>query len=98
MLAVNLLLGAGVLAEFGGDPERYAWAKVRKSYAGTSPITQGLGKEKVVARVCGMSHVFAVFRHEDQLDLHGGNRVSSTRCSGSVVTDRMLWIMCSSNP
>jgi hypothetical protein len=38
-----------VLAEFGDDPGRYASAKCRKNYAGTSPITRASGKKKVVA-------------------------------------------------
>jgi hypothetical protein len=37
-----------VLAEFGDDPNRYADAKARKNYAGTSPITKASGKSKVV--------------------------------------------------
>lgn len=43
------LLGARVLAEFGDDPDRYANAKSRKNYAGTSPITRASGRKKVVA-------------------------------------------------
>nr|WP_027661219.1 transposase [Salinispora fenicalii] len=42
------MLGARVLAEFGDDKTRYASVKVRKSYAGTSPITRQSGKRKVV--------------------------------------------------
>jgi hypothetical protein len=37
-----------VLAEFGDDKDRYADAKARKNYAGTSPITRQSGKKKVV--------------------------------------------------
>jgi hypothetical protein len=37
-----------VLAEFGDDPHRYADAKARKNYAGTSPITRASGKSRVV--------------------------------------------------
>ena len=40
--------GARVLAEFGDDPHRYADAKARKNYAGTSPITRQSGKRKLV--------------------------------------------------
>ena len=39
---------ARVLAEFGDDPNRYADAKSRKNYAGTSPITRASGKSHVV--------------------------------------------------
>ena len=42
------VLGARVLAEFGDDPLRYADAKARKNYAGTSPITKASGKSHVV--------------------------------------------------
>jgi transposase len=43
------VLGARVLAETGDDPARYASAKARKNYAGTSPITRASGKKKTVA-------------------------------------------------
>ena len=43
-----MVLGARVLAEFGDDPHRYADAKARKNYAGTSPITRASGKSRVV--------------------------------------------------
>lgn len=42
------VLAARVLAEFGDDPKRYADAKSRKNYAGTSPITRASGKKTVV--------------------------------------------------
>jgi transposase len=42
------VLGARVLAESGDDPTRYASAKARKNYAGTSPITRASGKKKTV--------------------------------------------------
>jgi transposase len=50
--------GARVLAEFGDDPDRYASAKARKNYAGTSPITRASGKKK---------SVHARFIHNDRL-------------------------------
>ena len=52
------VLGARVLAEFGDDPTRYADAKSRKNYAGTSPITRASGTKKVVV---------ARFVHNDRL-------------------------------
>jgi transposase len=52
------LLGARVLAEFGDAAGRYADAKARKNYAGTSPITRASGKKKVV---------LARFVHNDRL-------------------------------
>lgn len=45
---LGTVLGARVLAEFGDDPLRYADAKARKNYAGTSPITKASGKSHVV--------------------------------------------------
>ena len=55
---LGVILGARVLAEFGDAPDRYASAKARKNYAGTSPITRASGKKKVVA---------ARFVHNDRL-------------------------------
>ncbi|WP_084463511.1 IS110 family transposase [Microtetraspora fusca] len=52
------VLGARVLAEFGDDPQRYATAKARKNYAGTSPITRASGKKKIA---------LARFVHNDRL-------------------------------
>lgn len=52
------VLGARVLAEFGDDRDRYADAKSRKNYAGTSPITRASGKKKTV---------LARFVHNDRL-------------------------------
>ena len=52
------ILGARVLGEFGDDPGRYADAKSRKNYGGTSPITRASGKKKVV---------IARFIHNDRL-------------------------------
>jgi transposase len=45
---VGTILGARVLGEFGDDPDRYAGARARKNYAGTSPITRQSGKKKTV--------------------------------------------------
>ena len=45
---LGTVLGARVLGEFGDDPNRYADAKARKNYAGTSPITKASGKSRVV--------------------------------------------------
>ncbi len=45
---LGVVLGARVLAEFGDDKQRYADAKARKNYAGTSPITRQSGKRKLV--------------------------------------------------
>jgi Transposase/Transposase IS116/IS110/IS902 family len=46
---LGTITGARVLGEFGDDPHRYACAKARRNYAGTSPITRASGKRKIVA-------------------------------------------------
>jgi transposase len=45
---LGTVLGARVLAEFGDDPHRFADAKSRKNYAGTSPITRASGSRRIV--------------------------------------------------
>ena len=45
---LGTILGARVLGEFGDAPDRYATAKCRKNYAGTSPITRASGTRRVV--------------------------------------------------
>jgi transposase len=45
---LGTILAARVLGEFGDDPDRYASAKARKNYAGTSPVTRASGKKKTV--------------------------------------------------
>ena len=45
---LGVVTGARVLAEFGDDPDRYADAKARKNYAGTSPLTVASGTRRVV--------------------------------------------------
>ena len=45
---LGTILSARVLGEFGGAPGRYATAKSRKNYAGTSPITRASGTRRAV--------------------------------------------------
>jgi len=45
---LGVILASRTLGEFGDDPDRYANAKARKNYAGTSPITRASGTKKVV--------------------------------------------------
>jgi hypothetical protein len=42
------VFGTRVLGEFGDDPTRYADARARRNYAGTSPITRASGTKRVV--------------------------------------------------
>ncbi|MFC7015502.1 transposase [Streptomyces viridiviolaceus] len=48
MPGIAEITGARVLAEFGDDPTRYATAKARKNYVGTSPVTRASGKSHTV--------------------------------------------------
>jgi hypothetical protein len=45
---IGVITGARALGEFGDAPGRYATAKARKNYAGTSPLTIESGKKKTV--------------------------------------------------
>jgi hypothetical protein len=45
---LGTILSARVLGEFGDEPNRYATAKCRKNYAGTSPITRASGTKRMV--------------------------------------------------
>jgi transposase len=45
---LGVILGARILGEFGDATGRYADAKARKNYAGTSPITRASGKKHIV--------------------------------------------------
>ena len=58
------VLAARVLAEFGDDPARYADARSRKNYAGTSPITQASGKRRVVLARYARNHRLADALHQ----------------------------------
>jgi Transposase/Transposase IS116/IS110/IS902 family len=92
---LGTVLSARVLAEFGDDPDRYASAKARKNYAGTSPITRTSGKTKVVAarwvhndRLIDalMTQAFAALNaspgarpYDDQLRARGANHNAALR-------------------
>jgi transposase len=45
---IGTINGARVLAEFGDADGRYACARARKNYAGSSPITRASGRSKIV--------------------------------------------------
>lgn len=45
---LGVVLGARVLAEFGDADDRFADAKARRNYAGTSPVTKASGTRRVV--------------------------------------------------
>jgi transposase len=70
---LGVVLGARVLAEFGDDKTRYADARSRKNYAGTSPITRQSGKRK---------HVLARYVHNDRpVDALGLQAFAALRAS-----------------
>jgi transposase len=70
---LGVVLGARVLAEFGDDKNRYADARARKNYAGTSPITRQSGKKKFV---------LARYVHNDRLvDALGRQAFAALRAS-----------------
>ena len=45
---LGTILSTRVLGEFGDEPNRYATAKCRKNYGGTSPITRASGTKRMV--------------------------------------------------
>jgi transposase len=49
---IGVVLGARILGEFGDDPRRFADAKARRNYAGTSTITRASGTRRVVLARC----------------------------------------------
>src|SRR3954465_13184348 len=70
---LGVVLGARVLAEFGDSKNRYADARARKNYAGTSPVTRQSGKKKAV---------LARYVHNDRLvDTLGLQAFSALRAS-----------------
>jgi len=96
---LGVVLGARVLAEFGDDRTRYATAKCRKNYAGTSPITKASGKQKVVlARFvrnrhladatymwafCALTHSPGARRYYDTRRANGANHNQALRALGN---------------
>ncbi len=48
MPGIGHIIGARMLGEFGDVSDRYATAKSRRNYAGTSPITIASGKQRAV--------------------------------------------------
>jgi hypothetical protein len=67
------ITGARILGEFGDAPGRYASAKDRKNYAGTSPLTIQSGKKKSVqARYIRNKHLIDAL-HAQALAALGGS-------------------------
>jgi hypothetical protein len=60
---IGVITGARALGEFGDAPGRYATAKARKNYGGTSPLTIESGKKKTVhARWIRNKHLASALR------------------------------------
>ena len=96
---LGVVLGARVLSEFGDDRNRYANAKCRKNYAGTSPVTRASGNQKVVlARFvrnrhladatylwafCSLTHSAGARRYYDTRRAAGANHHQALRALGN---------------
>jgi len=92
---IGTVLGARVLGEFGDDRTRFASAKSRKNYAGTSPVTKASGRSRVVlarhARnrrlagalerwaFCSLTHCSGARRYYDELRGRGKTHHQATR-------------------
>jgi hypothetical protein len=62
---VGVITGARMLGEFGDAPGRYADARARRNYAGTSPLTIASGKRKTVhARYIRNDHLVAALHDQ----------------------------------
>jgi transposase len=57
---LGLVLGAGLLGEFGDDPTRFVDAASRRAYAGSAPITRASGKLKLVLLRRACNHRLSV--------------------------------------
>jgi transposase len=92
---LGTILGARVLGEFGDDRTRYANAKSRKNYGGTSPVTKASGRSRVVlARYarnrrlaaaldrwafCSLNHSEGARRYYDELRARGKTHGQANR-------------------
>jgi transposase/transposase IS116/IS110/IS902 family protein len=92
---LGTILGARVLGEFGDDRTRYADAKSRKNYGGTSPVTKASGRSRVVlARYarnrrlaaaldrwafCSLTHSAGARRYYDELRGRGKTHGQANR-------------------
>ena len=80
---LGVTLGARILGEFGDASGRYADARARRNYAGTSPITKASGTRRVVlARYARNQRLSDAVRQWALGSLRGspGARNYSTRC------------------
>lgn len=102
---LGTVTGARVLGEFGDDPDRYASAKARRNYAGTSPLTVASGTRRVVRarhirnrRLADALHWWAfnaISRSPGARALYDHRRAQGDTHSGAlrVVSNRLVAIM-----
>ena len=102
---LGVVTGARVLAEFGDDPDRYATAKARKNYAGTSPLTVASGTRTIIRarhvrnrRLADALHWWAfnaITRSPGARQLYDQRRAAGDTHSGALraVANRLVGIL-----
>lgn len=102
---LGVVTGARVLGEFGDDPNRYADAKARRNYAGTSPLTVASGTRRIVRarhirnrRLADALHWWAfnaITRSPGARALYDRRRAAGDTHSGAlrVVANRLVAIL-----
>jgi hypothetical protein len=102
---LGVVTSARVLGEFGDDPDRYADAKARKNYAGTSPLTIASGTRSIVRarhirnrRLADALHWWAfnaITRSPGARALYDRRRAAGDTHSGAlrVVANRLVAIL-----
>lgn len=102
---LGVVTGARVLGEFGDDPDRYADAKARRNYAGTSPLTVASGSRTIVRarhirnrRLADALHWWAfnaITRSPGARALYDRRRAAGDTHSGAlrVVANRLVAIL-----
>ncbi len=102
---LGVVTGARVLGEFGDDPTRYASAKARRNYAGTSPLTVASGTRRTVRarhirnrRLADALHWWAfnaITRSPGARALYDRRRAAGDTHSGAlrVVGNRLVAVM-----
>lgn len=102
---LGVVTAARVLAEFGDDPTRYADAKARRNYAGTSPLTVASGTRRTVRarhirnrRLADALHWWAfnaISRSPGARALYDRRRAAGDTHSGAlrVVANRLVAIL-----
>lgn len=102
---LGVVTGARVLGEFGDEPDRYADAKARRNYAGTSPLTVASGTRRIVRarhirnrRLADALHWWAfnaITRSPGARALYDRRRAAGDTHSGAlrVVANRLVAIL-----